>query len=364
MENSEDKELSINFVALWKLIKQSKWMLIVPAFIFAMLTAIIVFQKPNEYTSLASLMPELESSSTGGTLSKFAGLASLAGVDLSNISTSDAVRPDLYPSVINNSSFYLYLLEQPVRTSDGKLLKFRDFYNQIYDIESDSLVNNKIDIIKTLRDLLGVAIKPVSATLKKNEQIIFLSKADGEIIEELLKKISADMDKKTGIISISVKLPDPLTAAHVAQISINYLTTFVANYRTEKARQDRDFIAQRLSEAKGKFYNVQSKKASYSDQFQASTIRFQSADVARERIESDYRVSSTFYTELLQQYETAKMKVQEQTPVFKTLQQPIVPYEKSGPRRLILLIFAAIVGFGFGLGLLLLKNNNYKSIIA
>jgi uncharacterized protein involved in exopolysaccharide biosynthesis len=362
-EINKEKEVSIDFSEFLKVIKKGTLFVFGFSLLFALITAIIVFRKPNEYTSIVSVMPELESSSGGG-LSKFAGIASLAGIDLSNISTSDAIRPALYPSVINNTSFYLFLLDQKVKTSSGVTMKFKDFYYKSYDIENDTLKVNEVGFIDKIRNILGIDVKSVKAKLDTKQQFIYLSKADGDMIEDLVEKITANMDKKTGIISISVKLPDPLTAADVAQISMNYLTTFVTNYRTEKARLDLDFLAQQMYEAKGKFYNVQNKKAKYSDQFQAATIRLQTADVARERIESDYRVSSNFYTQLLQQYETAKMKVQEQTPVFKILQKPVVPYEKSGPRRVLTILFFSIFGSVVGSVIYLLRKERYKKIFS
>src|SRR6218665_16836 len=346
MEKSTEKELKINFPAFWKLVKKNIWFLLGFSLLLSIPTAIYVFQKPNEYTSLASVMAELEASSAAGGLSKFAGLASLAGIDLSNLSTSDAVRPDLYPSIINNTSFFIFLLDQNVKLSNGKYVKFKDFYYKIYDLDVEEAGSNGKGFVNKVRELLGVAMSPIDNSKDTKKDFVYLSKSDGEVIEELMEKIVANMDKKTGITSISVKLPDPVTAAHVAQISMNYLTNFVINYRTEKSRVDRDFLKQQLDDAKGKYYNDQSRKAQYSDQFQAPTIRLQSADIRRERIESDYKVSSAFYTQLLQQYETAKMKVQEQTPVFKTLQKPIIPYEKSGPRRVIMILFLGILGAG------------------
>lgn len=361
MENIE-KELTIDFRALWRLVKDRKWFITIFSFMVGLITAITLFLKPNEYTSVASVMPELESSSSGG-LGKFAGLASLAGIDLSTIATSDAVRPDLYPNIINNTPFFLYLLDQKVKTSDGQTFSFLTFYKKAYEIDEDPSNAFSFSLIESLRKLLGIESKQIVATSDMKGQVIYLSEEKGEIIEVLQEKIVASMDKKTGVISISVELPDPLTAAHVAQISMKYLTDFVTNYRTEKARLDVEFLSQRLSEAKGKFYNVQARKAQYSDKFQADLMRLQTADVQRERIESDYKVSSTFYNQLLQQYESAKIKVQEQTPVFKTLQQPIVPYEKSGPRRLIFVLASIIFGVVLAILLSIIQTKRYSEII-
>jgi len=357
----EEKELTIDFGALWQVIKKGKWLITSTGLLFAIIAASIVFNKPNEYTSTASVMPELEAANAGG-LSKFAGLASLAGVDLSSMSSSDAIRPDLYPSVINNTSYFLYLLEQEVKTLDNKSENFLDFYISSYELEEDTVANKK-GFVGSLKTMLGIASKDYFLQQDSIEELIYLPEFKGEIIETLKEKIVANMDKKTGIISVSVELPDPITAAYVAKISMDYLTGFVTNYRTEKARQDLNFLAEQLGAAKGKYYNTQSKKAQYSDEFQSATIRLQTADIQRERIEADYRVSSTFYTELMKQYESAKMDLQKQTPVFKTLEKPIIPYEKSGPRRSITVVIFLILGCSFGLLFLLLSKRTFTKVL-
>jgi uncharacterized protein involved in exopolysaccharide biosynthesis len=142
---------------------------------------------------------------------------------------------------------------------------------------------------------------------------------------------------------------------------MDYLTAFVTDYRTEKSRQDLDFLAQQLGRAKEKYYTTQSKKAQYSDQFQSATIRLQAADIQRERIESNYQVSSSFYSQLQKQYETATMKVQEQTPVFKMLESPVIPYQKSGPKRT-LSVLAAFVLFSI-IGTIVIVLWNFEKIL-
>jgi uncharacterized protein involved in exopolysaccharide biosynthesis len=363
----EEKEITIDFSALWKLLLIEKWKIFLSGIIFSILAAIWVFNKPNEYTSTTSVMPELESTGIGKGLSKYAGLASLAGINLSDMAGSDAIRPDLYPNVINNTTFFLFLLEQKVKLSSGQEIKFEDFYFNAYKIDLEAEVGakgkNDLGYIDKIRNILGIGLPALSNNLREKSEFVFLSKTKGEVIEDLMKKVTANMDKKTGIISVSAEFPDPIVSAQVAKISMDYLTTFVTNYRTEKAKHDVNFLAERLSEAKGKYYNTQAKKAQYSDQFSAPTIRLQSADIQRERIESDYRVTSSFYQELLQQYETAKLKVQQETPVFKTLQQPVVPFKKSGPKRVIVVLFSVFFGFFFALFLILLKNERYKKVL-
>jgi uncharacterized protein YegL len=49
------------------------------------------------------------------------------------------------------------------------------------------------------------------------KDLVYLSKTKGEIIKKLMKKVSASMDKKTGILSVSAQLPNPLVSAQVAK---------------------------------------------------------------------------------------------------------------------------------------------------
>lgn len=143
---------------------------------------------------------------------------------------------------------------------------------------------------------------------------------------------------------------------------MDYLTEYVTEYRTVKAKKDLDFLADKVAAARGKFYTKQSQKAQYADQFQAPTIRLQSADIQRERIESEYRISSSFYNELLKKYEEAKIKLQQETPVFQILEPPVAPTQKSEPKKAVILLAFAVVGGLISTIMALLVRKNYKQV--
>ncbi|MDT4876136.1 hypothetical protein FQZ97_1115560 [compost metagenome] len=92
-------------------------------------------------------------------------------------------------------------------------------------------------------------------------------------------------------------------------------------------------------------------------------MRLQSADVRRERIESEYRLSSSFYNELLKKYEEAKFKLHQETPVFKVLEPPVTPAKKSEPKRSIIILISAFLGGGVSLITVIFKGENYRSIL-
>ena len=140
-------------------------------------------------------------------------------------------------------------------------------------------------------------------------------------------------------------MPDPVMAAGIAKYAMKYLTDYVTDYRTEKSKQDVDFLGRKVAAARGEFYGDQARKARYADQFAAPTIRLQAADIQRERLESEYKMSSTVYNELLKKFEEAKIKLQQETPVFQILEPPVAPTLKSEPKKAIILLASAFLGF-------------------
>lgn len=341
----EEKDIiSIDFGAFFKILWKEKIWVILITLLFTILGLVYAFSLREEFTSSGKILPESQSK-TGG-LGQFAGLASLAGVDLASATGggTDAVRPDLYPDVLKSTPFFLDLFQLKVRTKENKELLFSQFYDQY-------VLDNKI--------------KEENKKLKfpTSNQYIAVSYQTENNLKDLRERINGSIDKKTGLLTVTVKMPDPVVATIVTRYSMDYLTTYITNYRTEKAKQDLDFLAERLNAAKGKYYNNQAKKAQYGDQNQLSIMKLQSADLQRERIESEYKISSTFYNTLLQKYEEAKLKIQQETPVLKILEPPVVPNKKSEPKKAIIAIISAFLGGMIGVLMALIIKKNYRQVL-
>jgi uncharacterized protein involved in exopolysaccharide biosynthesis len=345
MEEVEES-VSIKLGELWRLLINNRWKLFIISLLFGSLGAIYAFTAREEFVSEGIILPEFQSK-TGG-LSQFAGLASLAGIDLASVAGGagaavDAVRPDLYPDVIKSTPFFMDLLKLKVKNKNNKEMVFSDFYFQ---------------------EVLDGEVKEENLKLKypTNPQYIAFNYQTEKNLKDLRKRVVGSLDKKTGEITITVKMPDPVVAALVTKFSMDYLTTYVINYRIEKAMRDLQFIESRLSAARGKYYTNQEKKAQYSDQFQLSTIKLQSADIQRERIDADYKISSTVYNSFLQKYEEAKLKVQQETPVLKILEPPVVPNKRKEPQRVIITIVSTIGGLFIGMFFVLFYKQNYRKV--
>ncbi|AYQ30784.1 Wzz/FepE/Etk N-terminal domain-containing protein [Runella sp. SP2] len=331
----------INLGKLWAVIWKEKWIIMLLGLLATFCGGYYAFSIQEEFESQGKILPEIPPSASGS-LGSLAGALGLSGIDLKN--ATEAIRPDLYPEVLKSTTFYLDLMKQPVVTRTNQKLTFEEFYHRVVE------ENEEIDT--TLLKKFNVEAKGFYVLNRINENRI----------KDLRKRIFSTYDRKAGVISISVKLPDPVVAATVAKFSMDYLTEYVINYRTQKNRREVDFLAERLEIARGKYYSNQAKKAQYSDQFQANTIRLQAADVRRERIQAEYNTSSNFYNSLLTKYEEAKIKLHQETPVIKVLEPPTAPTRKSEPRRSVIVAISGLIGGFFGVLIALIRKKNYKQV--
>ena len=94
MEETKKKPEVIDLRVIAKKIWSNKKLFYRVLPIVFILSCIYIFSKPRYYTSDVKLAPEMENSSSGGTLGS---IAASFGFDISDIQTSDAITPMLYP---------------------------------------------------------------------------------------------------------------------------------------------------------------------------------------------------------------------------------------------------------------------------
>jgi uncharacterized protein involved in exopolysaccharide biosynthesis len=340
----QDDIITIDFKAFFGILKKEWWVVVLITGLIVAAGGWYAFTAREEFVSEGRILPEM----SGGSGSSLGGLASLVGIggfELGLKNGTDAIRPDLYPDIIQSTPFFLELFKQGVITQTGDSLTFDSYYHQA--IEEDK-VAEEINL-KTFEG--------------QPEGVIIMNRVTEDRIKDLKTRINGNIDKKSGVINITVKMPDPVVAAGLAKYVMKYLTDYVTDYRTEKSKQDVDFLGRKVAAARGDFYKDQARKATYADQFSAPTIRLQAADIQRERIESEYKLSSTVYNELLKKYEEAKIKLQQETPVFQVLEPPVAPTLKSEPKKSIILLASAFTGFFFSVIIALVIRKNYKKIL-
>ncbi|HAH51050.1 MAG TPA: hypothetical protein DCL80_07215, partial [Balneola sp.] len=174
--------------------------------------------------------------------------------------------------------------------------------------------------------------------------ILSLSQLESDIIANTKERISVQLDQESGIMSVSVLMPDPVAASQIAEFTIKELTRYLTEYRTEKVLTDLEFIEEQLSKADERFKKTQIALADFRDSNQGSLTA--KARTEEQRLNSEYDISFNLKNSLTQRYEESKLKVQEETPIFKTLQPIQVPLEESYPKRsLTIILYFMMSGF-------------------
>jgi uncharacterized protein involved in exopolysaccharide biosynthesis len=338
IDESKD-EVFINLNGFLQVIQKEKIKIFIIIVIFTLAGVIISITQKDEFISNGKLLPE---SQNGSTSNDFQGLAALAGINFGEPAAGgDAIRPDLYPDVIQSTEFFMNLFRTKVKIEGKEVVDFERYY---------------------FERIINEGNKELKLNFKNIDGNVYLGQKSEEAVNELKKRISCSYDKKTGIIIISAKMPDAVVAASIASFTMNYLKNYIINYRTEKQRRDLNFLSEKLMKAEGKYYNLQSKKANYMDKMPLTALRMLSSDLQRERIEKEYQNSSSFYNTLLQKYEEAKLKIQQETPILKVLDPPIIPNKPSEPIRSKIILGSLIIGLFVSLIFVIFINKNYLKI--
>ena len=349
-ENTES-EMTIDMGKIFKVISKNKWSILIVTIISTVLGVFIAINIPNEYASQVQILPELESKDAAGGLSKFKSLAGLAGVDLGGMGGTDAVRPDLYPNILQSTPFLMNVMKMKVYASKyKKTMIMSKFMEENQNQELTTRIFGKLDDKEKDMPIINPNTIPL--------ETIRLDKKQDDLIKDLQKRVGTTLDKKTGVISISAKMQDPVIAATIVRYAQDYLTSYVVNYRTEKTLKDIKFLGDRLNEAKRRYDNALYAYSSYQDRNKGLFLNI--AKDQGKKLQYEVDLSYNLYSELAKQLEEAKIKVHRETPIFKVLEPAQIPVKKSEPKRSVMVIGFAFLGLILSMLFVLIKN--YKSL--
>lgn len=176
-----------------------------------------------------------------------------------------------------------------------------------------------------------------------DSDLLILSKEQSDVVSMIQDKITCSVDKKTDVITITVKDQDRLISATMADSVRVRLQDFITDYRTRKARVDLEYYTKLTDEAKRDYEKARRQYASYAD---ANTDLMLTSFKAKEQdLENDMQLKYNTYTTLTTQLQMAKAKVQERTPAFTVIQGASVPQKPAGPKRMLFVLAMMFLTF-------------------
>jgi len=318
---------------------------------------------PEEFESSTTLLPESSGSSRNnqgsGLLKQFGGF-----FDMGSSGGTASLGTNMYPNIMQSTPFYLHIMNQELYfASLDSTVTVLQYFSQIkekplieyvkrYTIGLPSILLSLPEKWFIKKTPLPNATIPVSVKdTAEVDALLKLSSKQNATISELKQRIITNIEKD-GTVRFTTNMPDPYAAAQLTELSVNYLTQYVTEYRTEKVQQDLKFTEEQHAEAKKRFILAQERLAAFRDR--NTNIATARAQTELERLQTEYNLAANVYQGLAQQLEQAKIKVQEETPVFMVLEPVQIPLAESEPdRKLIILAFiflGIVVGFGIIFG--------------
>ncbi len=162
----------------------------------------------------------------------------------------------------------------------------------------------------------------------------------------LSRRLSVDVDRTDGYITIEVVMPEAVAAAEVAARAQKLLEEYVTRFKIEKVQAGLDFIEERYREAKADFEEKQRALARFRDN---NLDLSSAAGRAREsRFSDEYNLAFSIYSDLAARREQARIKVKEDTPVFTVVKPVTVPMVKSAPKRKLIVAGSLLLGLAVG----------------
>lgn len=336
----DDDEIQIDWMGILRQVLAIRKKLYIAAAAGLVLGILIALGTPKQYTVSITLSPEVGSSKSGSGLASMA--ASFLGGSIGSDSP-DALNATLTPDIVTSTPFLMELFDARVVSQD----------KQIDTTFTAYLDEQKSSLMGYVLKAPGMAISGIKSLFsekkEKTETIqegtIELNEEDAAKLEGLRQQITAEVDKKTAITTLTVTLQDPKVTATIADSVVSKLQQYITAYRTSKAKDDCQYLEKLYKERQQEYYDAQQRYARYVDA--NSNVVFQSTMAERERLQNDMNLAYQVYSQVAQQLQVARAKVQEEKPVFAVVEPAVVPLKPSGTSRKVILLGVVFLAVAF-----------------
>ena len=326
--NHNDEEIEIDLIGILRKIIGIRKTIYKAAGIGLVVGIIVAISIPKQYTVGVTLSPEMGGSKGGG----LSGLAaSFLGSGVSMNEGTDALNASLSADIVSSTPFLLELSTMKIPALEGGTMTLNVYLDEESSPWWSYVIGLPGMVIGGVKSLFTEEESELVPSDKANLGTIELSKKESKKIEALKKKILASVDKKTSMTTVSVTLQNPKVAAVVADSVVRKLQEYIIDYRTTKAKEDCLYLERLFKERQQEYYDAQKKYADYMDSH--DNIILQSVRAEQERLQNDMSLAYQVYSQVANQLQVARAKVQEEKPVFAVVEPAVIPLYPSGTSR-------------------------------
>lgn len=340
--SQQPEEREIDLIDLIRKLWLERMFILKVTGVFILLGLLTALTGAKEYTASCQFVPQTSKNANNSSMAR---LASLAGINMGSLATGEQLlSPLVYPNVLNSIAFKRDLLQTQIRIkgeeepitlltylSDKKYRKF-------------SLTGTILKYTVGLPGLIVHAIKgePEEQETIADESFVVLTKEEYTAVRALESVIGIEVEEKKGYIALSAQMPEPYAAAQVAESALELLQKYITEFKVDKVQSNLEFIQERYDELKKEYEEIQELRAAYKDANQGiSTSR---ARTNLEKLDNQYNLAYSIYSEMATQLEQAKIQVKETTPILTVIDPVSMPIKPSKPRKMMILVGFTFLG--------------------
>ena len=291
----------VNLTELFQILWKDKWLIILITGIVSIASVFYALEKPNVYKSEALLAAaeQEQSGGLGALAGQFGGLASLAGVNLSGSAT--ASKTQLALEVLKSRQF------------TSEFIKKHNILPNLMAVKSWNPLDNSIEYDEEIYNNTDKKwIREVKAPFKPEPSM-------QEAYEEFSQLITANMNKESGMITISIEHVSPVIAQQWVNWLIQDINSVMKSRDVEEASKSTEFLTKQLEQTK-------------------------IADIR-----------TVLYKLIEEQTKTIMFANVRDEYVFKTIDPALVPEKKFKPSRALICIFGFLLGGFLGVVIVVSK---------
>ena len=347
VQNNDEIDLVDLFRKLWV---KRKFILTVTG-IFLLIGLFVALVSPVSYTASCTVVPQSGENKSGG----LSGVAAMMGVNLGTAMMSEGtLSPHIYPEIVKSVPFTLEIMQTPIATkrSNGKEITLYEYYTNKQYQDKNVLSSIKKYTLGLPGVLLGSFRKksPVEETAfhADSTTVYTLNEKEKKVYEAIQGALRVSVNPKEGYVSLSYSFPEAKPAAEVTDNLYRTLEKYVSSFKSEKLEDNLQFVEESYETARQDFLQAQSRLAAFQDANRGlATATARSTEM---RLQSEFNIAFSVYSELAKQREQARIAVKENQTILTLVNPAVVPHEKSAPRRSIILVGFLFLGIATAFG--------------
>ncbi len=331
------EEDEISLLDLGVVIARQRRVIVLSVLVALVAGVVVALLSPRSYVAEARLAPS-STGSAGGALSALRSFGLNLGED-------EIVSPSVYPDIVQSPDFLLALARDTFYIAEeGRAMTLVEYYG---------------------RESWLARLNPLSWLRRREEgpvqdlysgELILPTEEEYEAIRALREVLSASekvggglLKEGPGVVTVRAETEDPYLSAAIVQRAIDHLQAAINRIKTEKARQDLEFLERKFAQVEAELRQAEQELARFLDANRNPQTARLRAEM--ERLQRQVSFKEQLYRELQLQKTQAEIRVQKEAPVLSVVQPPVPPDKPSGTSRKLIVLLFLFLGVFVGLGL-------------